>query len=85
MKEFRYQAQISMQKSNTKIKYAELISNQKTYKRSTIQFKEHPNSLKFIIKANDTTALRATINSILKEIYLIENVLKVKIPQNKKR
>jgi len=47
------------------------------HKRSEFKLKKHEKDLKFDIKAEDSTALRATVNSIIKLFNVFEKVKKI--------
>jgi tRNA threonylcarbamoyladenosine modification (KEOPS) complex Pcc1 subunit len=81
VKENRYVANISIEKANPSIRYTELITKNRAYKRSSIRSTENKNRVHFSISATDATALKATINSVLGELSVIESVLRAKIPQ----
>ena len=77
---YDFTATISIKKPSG-INYTELIGKTSQYKRSTISMSEKPTALKIRIEAKDATALKASLNAILKDIQVIESVSRVKIPQ----
>ncbi len=85
MKRNRYAADILVEKSNPNLRYLELVTKSRAYKRSSVKFRETKNSIRFSISAADATALKATLNSIMGELSVVESVLKAKIPQKQKR
>ncbi len=54
--------------------YKMLLKVQKEHKRSTISIKETESSVTIIAEADDITALRSTLNSVTRDIQVIEAV-----------
>ena len=79
-----YEAVITLHKS-AKINYTKLIGNLRMYKRSVIEIGETPEAFSVKINAADPTALKASFNSILRDIQVIESVRKVKVPQMRRK
>ncbi|MGA2799795.1 MAG: KEOPS complex subunit Pcc1 [Candidatus Micrarchaeaceae archaeon] len=59
-------------KKDPKIKYLKILSQKGSRERSTISLKEQRVNLIIEIKAKDATALRASVNSILRDLQAIE-------------
>jgi tRNA threonylcarbamoyladenosine modification (KEOPS) complex Pcc1 subunit len=80
--EARYEAVVTMRKTG-KINYTKLIGKLTTYKRSSIALAETPAAFTVKITASDPAALKSSLNSVIKDIQVIESVRKVKIPQTR--
>ena len=52
--------------------YSYILTNSKKYNRSTLRINNRGNSLILEITAKDTTALRASANSVLRDMQIIE-------------
>ena len=68
----RYAARITITK-HLPIKYSKMIGSYKAYRRSKISTKEGAHSISISIAANDATALRASLNSVMRDIHVIES------------
>jgi tRNA threonylcarbamoyladenosine modification (KEOPS) complex Pcc1 subunit len=55
------------------LSYKGILGNMKEHKRSGTAIKETANKLTITIKTNDATAMRASINAIMRDIQVIEN------------
>lgn len=60
-----------MPKDDT-INYSKILGKKSTHKRSTIKIKEDKKLLAIEIESNDITALRASANSILRNLQVIK-------------
>ena len=52
--------------------YSKILGKKSTHRRSTISIKEDRDALTIEITATDTTALRASVNSILRNIQVAD-------------
>jgi tRNA threonylcarbamoyladenosine modification (KEOPS) complex Pcc1 subunit len=59
-------------KKDPKIKYLKILSQKSRKERSTISLKEYRTKLIIEVRAKDATALRASTNSILRGLQVIE-------------
>ncbi len=61
---------------DSKINYKRILgsTNSVRYKRSQISIKEKAEDLEIKISAKDAGALRATINSVLRDLHVIEQL-----------
>ncbi|MEM3227707.1 MAG: KEOPS complex subunit Pcc1 [Candidatus Micrarchaeaceae archaeon] len=59
--------------------YSKFFESRYKYKRSSIVFKYKDKNAVFEISAADPTALRASINSVLRDLQVIEAVGKIPI------
>ncbi len=75
-----FTAVISLKKGG-RVSYTRLIGRISEYKRSSISMRETPSEFTVRIEAKDATALKASLNAILKDIQVIESVRRVKVPQ----
>ncbi|MFI5412309.1 MAG: KEOPS complex subunit Pcc1 [Candidatus Micrarchaeales archaeon] len=55
-----------------KLEYKKALAGTREHKRSGMQIEETAKELRITIKTSDLTALRATINSIMRDIQVIE-------------
>jgi tRNA threonylcarbamoyladenosine modification (KEOPS) complex Pcc1 subunit len=69
-----YSANIRIPKRNG-LKYTKIIGKISTYKRSGIEIKEGKKALDISITADDITALRASMNSIMRDLQVVEQVV----------
>ncbi len=67
-----YKATITIAK-RLPIEYKGVIGGYKAYRRSSISTKEDKASISISIAADDATALRASLNSIMRDIRIIES------------
>jgi len=70
-----YRANLNISKA-TQMSYKKALGNIRNYKRSKITIHESKRSLELRIIARDLAALRASINSITKDIQTIESTVK---------
>jgi hypothetical protein len=80
-----YSATLAVRKRAPGLKYGPLLSVSRQYKRSSIRLKESKDSVDFAVDAEDATALRAALNSVLRDIKVIEAAATARIPQKKGR
>lgn len=66
-----YEAKIIISKIS-KISYKKVLGDIREHKRSGLNIKETPSTLEISIKTTDITALRASINGIMRDIQVIE-------------
>ncbi len=59
-------------KKDPKIKYLKILSQKGKKERSTTSLKEKGSELIIKIAAKDATALRASVNSVLRDLQVIE-------------
>jgi tRNA threonylcarbamoyladenosine modification (KEOPS) complex Pcc1 subunit len=71
-------------KKRFSIDYKKII-NQMRYVRSSIIIKEDKKYIKLNIKATDITAMRASINSIIRDIKIADDVMSVKFRKRSKK
>jgi tRNA threonylcarbamoyladenosine modification (KEOPS) complex Pcc1 subunit len=71
-----YQAKITIAKIS-KISYKKILGEIREHKRSGLSIKETPTTLEISIKTTDITAMRASINGIMRDIQVIEGAQKV--------
>ncbi|MCL4381395.1 hypothetical protein M1614_00240 [Candidatus Marsarchaeota archaeon] len=76
---FKNSSIISIKKING-LEYKKIL-NFNNHKRSSIDIEETPSIIKFKVYANDITALRASINAVLRDIQTIDNTSMVDIPK----
>lgn len=55
------------------LNYTEIIGEQRAYERAGVSMKETDDIITVVIEAKDITALRASINSITRDVTVIEN------------
>lgn len=60
-------------KKDPKIRYLKILSQKRSSERCTISLKEYKTRLIIGISAKDATALRASANSILRDLQVIES------------
>jgi tRNA threonylcarbamoyladenosine modification (KEOPS) complex Pcc1 subunit len=80
----RYTAKIVLPKM-TKSSYRVLLGVQRKQKRSSIKIKEGASRVIVEVEADDATALRASLNTLIRDIQVIEAAKQVsesKVPQN---
>ncbi|MCL5262488.1 MAG: hypothetical protein M1390_01460 [Candidatus Marsarchaeota archaeon] len=80
----RYTARITIAK-RLPIKYSKMVGSYKAYRRSSISTKESTHSISISIAANDVTALRASLNSVMRDIHIIESTGKLTVRSRKGR
>jgi tRNA threonylcarbamoyladenosine modification (KEOPS) complex Pcc1 subunit len=56
-----------------KLNYKKILGNNTKHNRSSVEFKESEKELIIKITAKDATALRASTNSILRDLQVIES------------
>ena len=66
------------------LKYKKIL-NFNNHKRSSIDIEQIPSAIKFTVRAKDVTALRASINAVLRDIQTINNISMVNIPKKIKK
>jgi tRNA threonylcarbamoyladenosine modification (KEOPS) complex Pcc1 subunit len=66
-----YQAALNISKA-TQISYKKVLGDMRSYKRSRITMLESKKGFEVKIIADDLTALRASINSITRDMQVIE-------------
>lgn len=69
----RFEAIITLAKAQ-KLEYTKIMGKLRAYKRSSIAIREGPGSFSITIKAEDATALRASVNAMMRQIQVIEGV-----------
>ncbi len=74
-------AEISVEKPDSSVDYRELLSHTKAFKRSSVRLEERDGRINFRVEAHDLTALRAAVNSILRDMKIVEGSLKARIPK----
>ena len=57
------------------IDYRKILGNMREHKRSTISIKETGTALSITIKTRDITALRASVNAIMRDIQVVKQSL----------
>jgi tRNA threonylcarbamoyladenosine modification (KEOPS) complex Pcc1 subunit len=62
-------------KKSANINYEKILGNSKEHKRSSMAVKETRTELKITIKTRDTTALRASVNAVMRDIQVVEQSL----------
>ena len=67
-----YTCAISIPKKG-RLNYKKILGDSREHKRSGIKISETPVSLKIEISAKDATAMRASMNSIMRDIQVIED------------
>lgn len=80
-----YSAVLAVRKRAPGLDYGRLLSGSRDYKRSSMRLKESKESVNLTVEADDATALRATLNSVLRDIKVIEAAATARIPQKRKR
>ena len=80
---YKINAIISIRKSFD-INYKNIINPMK-YERSSILIEEDKKHIKLKIRAKDITALRASINSIVRDIKIADDVISVKFRKKIKK
>lgn len=73
---FNYEIKFAITKTNP-MSYSKILNTKRAYKRSALKITEQKNSVEIMIKAKDITALKATTNSLLNELLLIEQISKL--------
>jgi tRNA threonylcarbamoyladenosine modification (KEOPS) complex Pcc1 subunit len=76
MSKNNYEAKITIEKIS-KINYGKVLGDIREHKRSGMSIKETPNTLEIHIKTSDITALRASINNIIRDLQVVESAQKV--------
>ncbi len=72
-------------KKDAELSYKGLLSNPHSYKRSSISAKESGAAITFTVTASDVTALRASVNAVLRDIKVVEEATSAAIPQKQKK
>ncbi|MDE1832819.1 MAG: hypothetical protein KGH58_00165 [Candidatus Micrarchaeota archaeon] len=75
----RFTATIRIIKSRG-ISYGRALGDMGPHERSSIRIKETPGVFQIEISARDPAALRATINSALKDLHVLESVPAPEVP-----
>lgn len=55
--------------------YTKIIGKARQYERSDMQVKESKNRITISITANDLAAMKASINSVMRDLQTLENVV----------
>ncbi len=76
MKEHTYSAEIHVEKASS-LNYSKALGKIKSYKRSSVSIKETSRILTVSIEAHDATALRASVNAIMRDVQVIESAVKI--------
>ncbi len=71
-------------KKRFSIDYKKII-NQMRYERSSIIIKEDKKYIKLNVRAKDITAMRASINSVIRDIKIADDVMSVKFRKRSKK
>ncbi|MDE1857103.1 MAG: hypothetical protein KGH98_03405 [Candidatus Micrarchaeota archaeon] len=66
-----HRAEITVTKS-AGVNYLKVIGSKREYKRSSVSMSETKTEITVRIKAEDPTALKASINSVLNDIEIVE-------------
>lgn len=74
MKKFELTIVISKEEN---LNYSRILNRKMRYPRSDLAIKETKDTLKITITAKDATALRASSNSVLRDLQVIEAASKV--------
>ncbi len=72
-----YHAKIRIPKMPA-VRYAAVVGKAKLYKRSSVSMKEYQGALLVEIRAGDATALRASVNALMRDIQVIESAARIK-------
>ena len=75
----RFTATIRIIKSRA-ISYRKALGDMSPHERSSIRIKETSKLLQIDISARDPAALRATLNSALKDLHVVESVSAPEVP-----
>lgn len=71
-----HEAEITIIKAPT-VSYLKVMGAKRSYKRSSVNITETKSELRIHVAADDPTALKASINSILNEIEIVENASRI--------
>ncbi|MCL4383790.1 MAG: hypothetical protein M1168_02465 [Candidatus Marsarchaeota archaeon] len=74
MKIKNYILRIKIPKINDSVNYLQILDKTKKYKRSSIKINENKEYITILINAVDVSALRGSVNAILKEIQIIKKI-----------
>lgn len=74
MKIKNYILRIKIPKINDSVNYLQILDKTKEYKRSSIKINENKEYVTILINAVDISALRGSVNTILKEIQIIKKI-----------
>ena len=77
-----YKSRISISKTSP-LDYSKVLGRPRMYKRSTVKFSETPSTIKIFVVAGDATAMRAALNSIMRDIQVIEAAARVDYRKSK--
>lgn len=80
-----YSASLRLRKLFPGMSYGKLLSKGREYNRSSISMRESASAVDFTIEARDATALRASVNSVLRDIGIVEEASTARIPQKRKK
>lgn len=78
-------AVLRIQKGDPSLDYKSLLGASRAYKRSSMSVRESAREITFTIEASDATALRASVNSVLRDIKIVEGAATAPIPQKRKK
>lgn len=78
-------AVLHLQKRGPSLNYKGLLASGRPYKRSSIDIRESDSGITFTVRASDITALRASVNSVLRDIKVVEAAASAAIPQKRKK
>jgi tRNA threonylcarbamoyladenosine modification (KEOPS) complex Pcc1 subunit len=72
-----YEAEIVVSKA-PRVSYSSIMGRIKSYKRSTVEIKETAGTFAAKVRAADATALRASVNALMRDIQVIEGISRIK-------
>ena len=72
-----YEAEIVVSKVHG-ASYSSIMGKIKSYKRSTVEIKETAGTFAAKVRAADATALRASVNALMRDIQVIERISRIK-------
>ena len=75
----RFSAVIRIRKTGG-INYTKIMGKSAKYKRGTVSTSDKAGVLTVRIEASDSTALRASLNTVMRELHVIESVSRIKLP-----
>lgn len=78
MKTKKYISEIKILRNKDLFNYTAILEKYKKYKRSLVKINENKNNIIILIEADDVTALRASINGVLREIQIIQKIKSLK-------
>ncbi len=78
MKTKKYTLELKILRNKDLFNYTAVLDKYQKYKRSLVKINENKKHIIILIEAEDIIALRASINSVLREIQIIQKIKSLK-------